>query len=100
MGLLELADANGTAGPHVAVGRCVRPQRRRGALPLNVSGAIDAAMMDLGFPLDAMPSIPILAPAAGILARFHEDADERLGFYLAARAADAVSYDDPAIDTP
>jgi citrate synthase len=93
--LLALADARGTAGP------CVRMIRAFAAtaddvwgkhLLLNVSGAIAAVMLDVGFPLDALKGIPILARTAGILAHLHEDATDRLGFFLASKAAEAVNY--------
>lgn len=96
--LLALADERGTAGPYVAMARAfagVVDEVWGRHLPLNVSGAIPAVMLDVGFPLDAMKGIPILARTAGILAHLHEDAEQRLGFYLAARAADAVTYVEP-----
>jgi citrate synthase len=95
--LLELADARGTSGPHVAMVRAfarVVDEVWGKHLPLNVSGAIPAVMLDVGFPLDALKGIPILARTAGILAHLHEDAGDRLGFYLAQRGDDAVDYVD------
>jgi citrate synthase len=61
-------------------------------LPLNVSAAIPAVMLDVGFPLEALKGIPILARTASLIAHLREDRAEPLGFYLADHAAEAVSY--------
>jgi citrate synthase len=61
-------------------------------LVLNVSGAIAAVMLDVGFPLDSLKGIPILARTAGLLAHLHEDTHDRLGFVLSDQAATAVQY--------
>jgi citrate synthase len=93
--LLALADQRGVSGAHVRMVRAfaaVVDEVWGRHLPLNVSGAIAAVMLDVGFPSEAMKGIPILARTAGLLAHLHEDAHERLGFYLASKAADAVSY--------
>lgn len=93
--LLSLANERGTAGPYVKMARAfatVADDVWGKHLLLNVSGAIAAVMLDVGFPLDSLKGIPILARTAGILAHLHEDAHERLGFFLASRGAEAVDY--------
>lgn len=93
--LLTLAAERGTAGDHVRMVRAfaaVADEVWQRHLVLNVSGAIAAVMLDVGFPLDVLKGIPILARTAGLLAHLHEDAHERLGFVLADRAAEAVTY--------
>jgi citrate synthase len=93
--LLALSDARGTSGAHVEMIRAfatVADEVWSRHLVLNVSGAIAAVMLDVGFPLDSLKGIPILARTAGLLAHLHEDAHDRLGFILADQAATAVEY--------
>jgi citrate synthase len=93
--LLALADERGTSGAHVEMIRAfaaVADEVWSRHLVLNVSGAIAAVMLDVGFPLDSLKGIPILARTAGLLAHLHEDAHERLGFILSDQAATAVEY--------
>jgi citrate synthase len=93
--LFALADERGTAGPHVRMARALgevvgdvwgKP------LTLNISCAIPAVMLDVGFPLEALKGIPILARTASLLAHLREDGTQPLGFYLADHAAEAVNY--------
>jgi citrate synthase len=93
--LLALADERGTSAANVQMIRAfasVADEVWNRHLVLNVSGAIAAVMLDVGFPLDALKGIPILARTAGLLAHLHEDAHERLGFVLSEAAATAVEY--------
>src|SRR5215207_5704248 len=51
--ILELADARGVSGPHVALARCIRDGAAEAwgrPLTMNVSMPIAAVMLDLGFP--------------------------------------------------
>jgi citrate synthase len=59
---------------------------------MNVSLAIPAVMLDVGFPLEALKGIPILARTASLLAHLREDGTQPLGFYLADHAAEAVNF--------
>jgi len=89
--ILELADARGVSGAYV------RRARTFGAalpeLPMNVSMPIAAVLLDLGFPPDAVKAVPILARTAGLLAHLAEERERPLGFLLAARAEEAVVYE-------
>ncbi len=92
--LLSLAEERGTAGPHVQMARAfgaVVADVWGKPLTLNVSAAIPAVMLDVGFPLEALKGIPILARTAGLLAHLREDASQPLGFYLADHAAEAAA---------
>ncbi len=93
--LLALADERGTAGAHVrmirAFGAVVEEVWGK-PLTLNVSAAIPAVMLDVGFPVEALKGIPILARTASLLAHLREDGAQPLGFYLADHAAEAVNY--------
>jgi len=83
--LLQLADQHGTAGPHVRMARafaaCIDEVYAR-RLPLNVSGAIGAVMLDIGFPIEVMKGVPILARTAGIIAHLHDDVLSPMGLDL------------------
>ncbi|MYZ49132.1 citryl-CoA lyase [Propylenella binzhouense] len=96
--LLALARERGVAGAHVAMLEAVAgliPEVYGRSLPINVSGAIPAVALDIGFPLDALKGIPILARTASLIAHLHEEMARPIGFKLSGRAAEAVSYDGP-----
>ena len=96
--LLALARERGIAGDHVAMLEAVAaeiPGVYGRTLPINVSGAIPAVMLDAGFPAGALKGIPILARTAGLIAHLHEEAQRPIGFALSAAGAAAVSYDGP-----
>ena len=95
--ILELADERGVSAAHVAL---ARELREAGAaewgrpLTLNVSLAIAAVMLDLGYAPELVQAVPILARTAGLLAHLAEERERPLGFLLAAAAEDAVEYRD------
>ena len=96
--ILELADDRGASGPHILLARCLRDSVAATwgkPLPLNVSMPIAAVMLDLGFSIDAVKAIPILARTAGLLAHLAEERERPLGFLLAAAAEEAVEYEPP-----
>jgi len=89
--ILELAEARGVAGPHVALARALRDavaQTWGKPLTLNVSLPIAAVMLDLGYPVAAVKAVPILARTAGLLAHLLEEQEDPIGFELAAKAAE------------
>jgi citrate synthase len=93
--ILELADARGVGGPHVALARSLRDavaETWGKPLPLNVSMAIAAVMLDVGFPPAAAKAVPILARTAGLLAHLAEEREQPLGFLLARAAEEAVEH--------
>lgn len=93
--LLELADTRKVAGVHVALLRTLAREADAAYgkhLVLNVSGAIPAVMLEVGFPMTALKGIPILARTASLIAHLREDIDNPLGFALADVAEKAVSY--------
>ena len=97
--LLAFADENGVSGDAVA---CLRmlgrlaPEVMRRPLPINVSGAIPALMLDAGWPIEAMKGIPLLARAAGLVAHLYEESQRSIGFILSHKADLAIAYDGPA----
>lgn len=97
--LLSLADERGVAGDHVRMLRLLEqhaPDVVGRALPINVSGAIPAVMLDVGYPAEAMKGLPLLARAAGLIAHLYEETQRPIGFILSTEADRAISYDGPA----
>ncbi|MGR3453900.1 citryl-CoA lyase [Pseudooceanicola sp.] len=62
-------------------------------LPINVSGAIPAVILDAGWPLDALKAVPLVARAAGLSAHLFEEAQRSIGFIMSNVADEAISYD-------
>jgi len=97
--LLALADETGVSAEHVAMLRILgrlAPEIMGRRLPVNVSGAIPAIMLDAGFPAGAMKGLPILARTAGLIAHLHEEAGRPIGFVMSHAADLAIAYDGPA----
>jgi len=96
--LLALAHEWGTAGEHVHALEVLSTQVETvygRALPLNVSGAIPAVLLDAGFPAGAMRGIPLLARTGSLVAHLLEEQLRPIGFKLAQAAEDAIEYDGP-----
>jgi citrate synthase len=96
--ILELADERRVSGPHVAYARALRDavgDELGKPLPLNVSLAIAAVLLDLDYPASVVKAVPILARTAGLLAHLAEEQEQPLGFFMAAQAEDAVEYEAP-----
>ena len=97
--LLSFADELGVSGRYV---ECLRvlgeeaPAIMNRPLPINVSGAIPALMLDAGWPLEAMKGIPLLARAAGLVAHLFEESQRSIGFIMSHHADLAIKYDGPA----
>lgn len=97
--LLAIADEKGVSGAHVAALRSLAehaPSIIGRPLPINVSGAIPAVMLDAGWPADAMKAIPLVARAAGLSAHLLEEARRSIGFIMSHKADEAIAYDGPA----
>jgi citrate synthase len=94
--LLELADERGVSADHVSMARLIREQVSGvwgKPLTMNVSMPIAAVMLDLGFPASAVKVIPILARTAGLLAHLAEEQRNPVGFLMASRAEEAITYE-------
>src|SRR5436190_1331401 len=95
--ILELADARGVSGEHVALARAFRDAAAEAwgrPLTMNVSMPIAAVMLDLGFPASTVKAVPILARTASLLAHLAEERERPIGFAMAAAAEHAVVYED------
>jgi citrate synthase len=94
--ILELADARGVTGPHVALARAfgdAAAQAWGRPLTMNVAMPIAAVMLDLGFAAATVKAVPILARTAGLLAHLAEEQQNPIGFLMAGRAEDAITYE-------
>ena len=94
--LLEIAREAGVAGRHCEAATVVAellPSITGKELPMNVSGAIPAALLDAGFPLQALKGVPIIARTASLVAHLLEELQRPVGFVLSHAAAAAVGYD-------
>jgi citrate synthase len=96
--ILELADERRVSGPHVGLARSLRDavaETWGKPLPMNVSMAIAAVLLDLGYPIVAVKAVPILARTASLLAHLAEEQESPVGFLMAGAADDAVEYEAP-----
>ena len=99
--LLGLAKSRKIVGDHITMLLAVEkiiPEVYGRTLPINVSGAIPAVMLDVGFPLAALKGIPILARTASLIGHLHEEMQRPLGFFLSRHAAETVAYDGPVAE--
>jgi citrate synthase len=96
--ILALADARSVSGPHVLLSRLLRDAVSatwEKQLPMNVSMAIAAVLLDLGYSPDVVKAVPILARTASLLAHLAEERERPIGFALAGAAEEAVTYEPP-----
>lgn len=94
--LLDIAEELGIAGDHIRTLRVLAehaPSIIGRPLPINVSGAIPAVMLDAGWPAEAMKAIPLIARAAGLAAHLFEETQRSIGFIMSNQADQAIAYD-------
>jgi citrate synthase len=94
--ILELAEERGASGSNVAYARRLRDavaEVWETPLTMNVSMPIAAVMLDLGFSVDVVKAVPILARTASLLAHLAEERERPLGLLLARVAEEAVAYE-------
>lgn len=94
--LLVIADELGVSGRYVKTLRVLGKHATRiidRPLPINVSGAIPAAILDAGWPLEAIKAVPLLARAAGLSAHLYEESLRSIGFIMSNKADQAIAYD-------
>jgi len=94
--ILSLANERGVAGPYVALANAFEKAVADAwgkPLVMNVSMAIAAVLLDLGFPAAMVKAIPLLARTGGLLAHLAEEQDNQIGFLMASHAEEAISYE-------
>ena len=94
--LLAYSRELGLAGEHVAALEAVAeavPAHYAKPLPMNVSGAIPAVLLDAGYPAGALKGVPLLARVASLIAHLQEEQRQPIGFILADAAEHAIAFD-------
>jgi citrate synthase len=94
--ILALAEERAVAGPHVDLARRLPAAVAKAwgrPLPMNVSLAIAAVLLDLDFPPAMLKAIPLLARTGGLLAHLAEEQQRPIGFVMAAHGEAAISYE-------
>ena len=93
--LFAVAAEVGTPGHFVAIAEAVEkvlPGITNRDLRLNVSAAIPAVLLDVGFPADALKGVPILARCAGLIGHLTEELARPIGFALSYQATREQRY--------
>jgi citrate synthase len=93
--LFEVAAEAATPGRFVAIAEAVEkvlPGITGRDLRLNVSAAIPAVMLDVGFPAEALKGVPILARCAGLIGHLTEELAHPIGFALSYQATREQRY--------
>lgn len=75
----------------------VLPELTGRDLRLNVSAAIPAVLLGVGFPVAALRGVPILARTAGLIAHLAEEVEEPIGFALSYQATREQVYTGEAV---
>ena len=99
MRLLALAEELGASGPHAQAVREIEkvlPELTGRDLRMNVSAAIPAVLLDVGYPLGALKGVPLLARTASLIGHLLEEQLRPIGFAMAHAASAAITYDGPA----
>lgn len=94
--LMQIADEAGVSSRRVETLRLLgrhAPDIMERPLPINVSGAIPAVILDAGWPAAAIKGIPLLARAGGLVAHLLEESQRSIGFIMSHHADRAISYD-------
>lgn len=97
--LFEVAAEAGSPGVYVGIARAVErqlPQLIGRSLAINVSGAIPAVLLDVGYPLRALKGVPLLARTASLIAHLLEEQLRPIGFVMSHAAEQAIDYDGTA----
>lgn len=93
--IIALAEERGAAGPHLDLARRFEKAAERvwgRPLSLNVSMPIAAVLLDLDFPPAVIRGVPLLARTASLIAHLAEERESPIGFLLAAKGEDAITY--------
>ena len=61
-------------------------------LRMNVSGAIPAVLQGIGFPVNALKGVPMLARTASLIAHLNEELEDPIGFALSYQATHRQEY--------
>ena len=95
--LFEVAEEEGVAGVHVQLLRAVEAEVQRTTkrlLPINVTGAIAAVLLDVGFPWEILRGFGILSRVPGLIAHLGEEAQTGKVGRLVRHLQDGAVWDD------
>ena len=93
--LLEVSLQAGGGQRYVEIARIVEaviPEVVGKELKLNVSGAIPAVLLGVGFPVNALKGVPMLARTASLIAHLNEELEDPIGFALSYQATREQEY--------
>jgi citrate synthase len=93
--LFQVSAQAGAGQRFVQIAECVEaviPEVMGKDLKLNVSAAIPAVLLGVGFPLNALKGVPMLARTAGLIAHLSEELDDPIGFALSYQATRELEY--------
>lgn len=94
--LLSMAEERGVSGDYCQYTRALQSAVDTvwgKHLVMNVSFAIPAVLLDLGFPVQSLKGVPILARTAGLLGHLYEEANKPIGFHMAHAAEESIRYE-------
>ena len=101
--LFELSVEAGGGQRFVQIAEAVEallPELTGRDLRLNVSAAIPAVLLGVGFPVEALRGVPILARTAGLIAHLAEEMHDPVGFALSYNATREQVYTGVPAPTP
>jgi citrate synthase len=93
--LFEVSAKAGGGQRYVEIARAVEaviPEAVGKDLKLNVSGAIPAVLLGVGFPVNALKGVPMLARTASLIAHLNEELADPIGFALSYQATRELEY--------
>ena len=96
--LFEVSKSAGGGQRYVEIAEAVEaliPEVVGKDLKLNVSAAIPAVLLGVGFPLNALKGVPMLARTASLIAHLSEELDDPIGFALSYQAVREQEYTGP-----
>lgn len=96
--LFEVSREAGGGQRYVEIAECVEaqlPELTGRDLRLNVSAAIPAVLLGVGFPVEALKGVPILARTAGLIGHLAEELRDPIGFALSYQATREQVYVGP-----
>lgn len=99
--LFKVAEQAGANLEYVRIAEAIEaviPEVVGKSLMLNVSAAIPAVLLGVGFPLEALKGVPILARTAGLIGHLTEELSRSIGFALSYQATNGLVYDGDAPD--
>lgn len=97
--LFKVAEGAGANLEYVRIAEAIEaviPDVVGKSLMLNVSAAIPAVLLGVGFPLEALKGVPILARTAGLIGHLTEELSRSIGFALSYQATSGLVYDGEA----